>query len=156
MSGDNGIYPYKPNKAACIIAAALFGLSATYHLFQLVRSRAWFYTSFVVGASSKSQLGLDSVHTLISVSDDGRIHLPLHFCWIPCRFGAVHWAILIHHLASFALRRYDIHDIRPSRPFRQCYRSFDHPSNIGHQGVRLWRRGFFLHAGWRRRYDGAS
>ena len=53
MVNSNGIYLYTPNKAACIIAAGLFGLSAAYHLFQLLRSRAWFYTPFVVGAISE-------------------------------------------------------------------------------------------------------
>jgi hypothetical protein len=52
MAGENGIYLYTPSKPACLIAAGLFGVSAAYHLFQLVRSRAWFYTSFVVGALS--------------------------------------------------------------------------------------------------------
>ncbi|KAF2799666.1 RTA1 like protein [Melanomma pulvis-pyrius CBS 109.77] len=50
MAGDNGIYPYKPNKNVAIGACALFGISALYHLFQMVRRRAWFYTSFVIGA----------------------------------------------------------------------------------------------------------
>lgn len=50
MAGEHGIYPYAPSKPACIIAAVLFGLSAAYHLFQLLKSRAWFYSSLVVGA----------------------------------------------------------------------------------------------------------
>lgn len=54
MAGDNGIYPYTPSKPACLIAAGLFGLSAAYHVFQLFRSRAWFYTSFVIGSLSES------------------------------------------------------------------------------------------------------
>ncbi|KAJ8110332.1 hypothetical protein OPT61_g6800 [Boeremia exigua] len=50
MAGDNGIYLYTPSKEACVIAAGLFGGSALFHIFQLFRSRAWFYTSFVVGS----------------------------------------------------------------------------------------------------------
>jgi hypothetical protein len=52
MAEDNGIYLYAPSKIACIIAIGLFGISAAYHLFQLIRSKAWFYTSFVVGSLS--------------------------------------------------------------------------------------------------------
>ena len=53
MAGDNGIYPYKPNKAIAVLAAILFGASMVYHIFQMIRKRAWFYISFVVGAISK-------------------------------------------------------------------------------------------------------
>jgi hypothetical protein len=54
MAGDNGIYPYKPNKNITLVAVALFGLSAIYHLVHMIRKRAWFYSSFVVGAMSKN------------------------------------------------------------------------------------------------------
>lgn len=64
MSGEHGIYQYAPSKPACILAAGLFGLSALYHLFQLIRSRAWFYTSLVVGALSKSSLDCLNVPVL--------------------------------------------------------------------------------------------
>jgi hypothetical protein len=56
MAGDNGIYPYKPNKNITLVAAALFGLSAIYHMIQMIRKRAWFYTSFVIGGLSKDSL----------------------------------------------------------------------------------------------------
>lgn len=66
MAGENGFYPYEPSRPACLIAAGLFGLSAVYHIFQLLRSRAWFYTSLVIGALSKSQLCLSNAHALTS------------------------------------------------------------------------------------------
>ncbi|KAH8587379.1 RTA1 like protein-domain-containing protein [Bisporella sp. PMI_857] len=47
---DNGIYAYKPNSTACIAAAILFGGSAIYHVFQMLRKKTWFYTPLVVGA----------------------------------------------------------------------------------------------------------
>ncbi|PSN66365.1 RTA1 like protein [Corynespora cassiicola Philippines] len=50
MAGENGIYPYKPNQAAAIVFTIGFGASAIYHLFQMCRSRAWFYSSFTVGS----------------------------------------------------------------------------------------------------------
>lgn len=50
MASDNGLYAYEPNKAAAIVFAIAFGLSAVYHLFQMIRGRAWFYTSFTIGS----------------------------------------------------------------------------------------------------------
>ncbi|KAH7399752.1 RTA1 like protein-domain-containing protein [Cadophora sp. MPI-SDFR-AT-0126] len=46
----NGIYPYKPNSAICIAVAILFGGSAIYHIFQMIRKKTWFYTPLVVGS----------------------------------------------------------------------------------------------------------
>lgn len=53
MAGQNGIYLYEPSLAAAIIAAIAFGTSAVYHLIQMIRKRAWFYSSLTVGAFSK-------------------------------------------------------------------------------------------------------
>jgi len=53
MATDNGIYPYKPNGPVCIVMALLFGISAGYHLFQMIRKKTWFYTPLVVGAISE-------------------------------------------------------------------------------------------------------
>ena len=84
MAGDSGIYPYQPNKAACLIAAGLFGLSAAYHLFQLLRTRAFLYTSFVVGALSMAYIECLHTHMLIVASDDGRLCLPIYIRRIAC------------------------------------------------------------------------
>ena len=54
MTGQTGIYLYEPSQAGAIIAASAFGISATYHLFQMIRKRAWFYGSLTVGSFSKS------------------------------------------------------------------------------------------------------
>jgi hypothetical protein len=54
MAGQTGIYLYEPSRAGAIIAASAFGISAIYHLFQMVRKRAWFYGSLTVGSFSKS------------------------------------------------------------------------------------------------------
>lgn len=53
MAGQTGIYLYEPSRAGAIIAASAFGISATYHLFQMIRKRAWFYGSLTVGSFSK-------------------------------------------------------------------------------------------------------
>lgn len=50
---DNGIYEYKPNQSATIAMAALFGVSAVYHLIVMVNKKTWFYISLVAGAVSK-------------------------------------------------------------------------------------------------------
>lgn len=52
QAGNNGLYPYSPSEVGAILFAGLFGLSTLYHLFQMIRGRAWFYTAFVVGAIS--------------------------------------------------------------------------------------------------------
>jgi hypothetical protein len=54
--GPNGLYPYAPSKPGAIIFAALFGLSALIHLFQMIKGRAWFYTAFVLGSISNFPL----------------------------------------------------------------------------------------------------
>jgi hypothetical protein len=54
MAGQNGIYLYEPNRVGAIIAAGTFGISAIYHLIQMIRKRAWFYSSLTVGSFSKS------------------------------------------------------------------------------------------------------
>ncbi|KAG4442942.1 hypothetical protein IFR05_001555 [Cadophora sp. M221] len=46
----NGIYPYKPNSSICIVVAILFGGSALYHIFQMIRKKTWFYTPLIVGS----------------------------------------------------------------------------------------------------------
>ncbi|KAG4411841.1 hypothetical protein IFR04_015025 [Cadophora malorum] len=50
MATDNGIYPYTPNGPVCVVMAMLFGISAGFHLFQMIRKKTWFYTPLVVGA----------------------------------------------------------------------------------------------------------
>jgi len=51
---DNGIFEYKPSQIAAIVFAALFGVSALYHLWMMIRKKTWFYISFNVGAFSAS------------------------------------------------------------------------------------------------------
>ncbi|KAF7859690.1 hypothetical protein EAF04_008769 [Stromatinia cepivora] len=50
IEDDKGIYPYKPNSKICIVAAILFGSSAFFHVWQMLRKRTWFYTPLLVGA----------------------------------------------------------------------------------------------------------
>lgn len=50
---DTGIYPYKPNSKICIVAALLFGGSALFHVWQMLRKKTWFYTPLVVGSLSE-------------------------------------------------------------------------------------------------------
>ncbi|KAH7410432.1 RTA1 like protein-domain-containing protein [Phaeosphaeria sp. MPI-PUGE-AT-0046c] len=50
MAVQHGLYLYEPNQIATIVAAGAFGLSAIYHLFQMFRKKAWFYSSLTVGS----------------------------------------------------------------------------------------------------------
>ncbi|KAH7349174.1 RTA1 like protein-domain-containing protein [Pyrenochaeta sp. MPI-SDFR-AT-0127] len=50
MADHNGVYLYKPSLTSAIIAAGVFGISALYHLFQVIRKKAWFYSSLTAGA----------------------------------------------------------------------------------------------------------
>jgi hypothetical protein len=47
-------YDYNPTKAGAIVAILCFGASAAYHIFQLVKMKCYFFTTFIVGAISKS------------------------------------------------------------------------------------------------------
>lgn len=51
--GDTGYYPYKPSSAGAIIFMLAFGGSALFHLWQMIKARAWFFTAFLVGALSE-------------------------------------------------------------------------------------------------------
>ncbi|EOA83029.1 uncharacterized protein SETTUDRAFT_67890, partial [Exserohilum turcica Et28A] len=47
---QHGIYLYEPSLPGAAIAAAVFGVSAIYHLLVMIRTRAWYYVPFTVGA----------------------------------------------------------------------------------------------------------
>lgn len=42
-------YHYTPSMAAAIIFILIFGGSALFHIYQLVRSRTWYFIPFVLG-----------------------------------------------------------------------------------------------------------
>lgn len=52
MSAKN-YYPYSPSLAAAAIFAALFALTTLFHLYQMVRTRTWFFTAFIIGGLCK-------------------------------------------------------------------------------------------------------
>ncbi|KAJ5645934.1 RTA-like protein [Penicillium lividum] len=43
------LYNYNPSGVAAIIFVALFGLTTLVHIFQMIKSRAWFFIPFIVG-----------------------------------------------------------------------------------------------------------
>lgn len=47
------LYYYTPSTAAAGIFIALFGLSAVYHFYQLMRTRTWFMIPFFIGGLRK-------------------------------------------------------------------------------------------------------
>jgi hypothetical protein len=49
---SSGYYPYEPSKAGATISMLLFGASAFVHLWQLFKTRTWFFSAFLIGAFS--------------------------------------------------------------------------------------------------------
>jgi hypothetical protein len=49
-------YRYHPSLAAAAVFMALFALTTTLHLYQMVRKQAWFLTPFIVGGVCKQDL----------------------------------------------------------------------------------------------------
>ncbi|KAH8691166.1 putative RTA1 domain protein [Talaromyces proteolyticus] len=47
--GSSGYYPYDPSKTGATIAMLLFGASAFFHLWQLIKTRTWFFSAFLIG-----------------------------------------------------------------------------------------------------------
>lgn len=49
MVRQNGTYLYEASLAGAIIAAGAFGINAVYHLAQMIRKKAWFYSFLTMG-----------------------------------------------------------------------------------------------------------
>ncbi|KAJ5681906.1 uncharacterized protein N7477_001846 [Penicillium maclennaniae] len=47
---DYNFYDYTPSKAGAIIAIICYGTSAGYHIFQLIKLKSFFFSTFIVGA----------------------------------------------------------------------------------------------------------
>ncbi|KAJ5636655.1 uncharacterized protein N7484_009968 [Penicillium longicatenatum] len=43
------LYNYDPSSSAAVAFAVIFGLSAAYHIWQVIRKRSWFFIPFVIG-----------------------------------------------------------------------------------------------------------
>ncbi|OGE49254.1 hypothetical protein PENARI_c022G12050 [Penicillium arizonense] len=48
--GDWSFYDYSPTKVGAVIAIICYGISAGYHVFQLVKMKCYFFTTFTIGA----------------------------------------------------------------------------------------------------------
>ncbi|PLB54150.1 putative RTA1 domain protein [Aspergillus steynii IBT 23096] len=48
--GSWSLYDYEPSKPAALVAILAYALSSIYHIYQLVQLKAYFFTSFIVGA----------------------------------------------------------------------------------------------------------
>jgi hypothetical protein len=51
--GDWSFYDYSPTRVGAVIAIICYGISAGYHVFQLVKMRCYFFTTFIIGAISE-------------------------------------------------------------------------------------------------------
>jgi CRISPR/Cas system-associated protein Csm6 len=47
------LYNYDPSSSAAVAFAVIFGLSAAYHIWQVIRKRSWFFIPFVIGVMCK-------------------------------------------------------------------------------------------------------
>lgn len=50
---DFKLYRYTPSLVAAILFTVLFVLATFYHLYQVVRTRAWYFIVFVIGGACK-------------------------------------------------------------------------------------------------------
>lgn len=118
------LYAYTPSKNVALAAAALFGLSATYHLITMLRKKTYFYTAMVVGGYSKSSIKLlllsNGPILIHGPSDDCRLCRPISLSKRYCKHNALLYAISPHYPSTFSLRSNYLHDIRPYRLIRQC------------------------------------
>jgi len=46
---DFQLYRYTPSIPAAVIFVVLFLLTTAYHFYQLIKSRSWYFSAFVVG-----------------------------------------------------------------------------------------------------------
>jgi len=51
-------YHYDPNLPAAIIFAVLFALSSSFHCFQLIKTKTWFYIPMLIGGLCKAPLNI--------------------------------------------------------------------------------------------------
>ena len=49
---SSSLYDYEPSKPAAVVAILAYALSSIYHIYQLVQLKAYFFTTFIVGAIS--------------------------------------------------------------------------------------------------------
>lgn len=56
------LYHYNPSAGAAVAFAAVFGLTTVLHIWQLGRSRAWYFIPFLIGCLC------ESIHILIDYS----------------------------------------------------------------------------------------
>lgn len=67
--GEFVFYHYDPSLPAAVIFISLFSITSLLHLYQLIRSRAWYFIPFLAGCVCKfphSSLGLLKFDRLVS------------------------------------------------------------------------------------------
>lgn len=152
-----GIYPYKPNSKVCIVAAILFGGSAFFHVWQMLRKRTWFYTPFVVGSISEFFRFSSIIFNVTdSSSDDSWLYRQILFRKVARQYDAVHSTISLHHSPALPLRCHYLHDLWPNRRLCQHPRCIYNPAHSSHKDLCYWRCGCLPDASRRWWHDGSS
>jgi hypothetical protein len=79
--GDSGqhidfkLYRYTPSVAAAVIFIILFTITTAFHVWQLIKSRSWYFIAFVLGGICEYSSELDSAcvvtgikHTMLTIT----------------------------------------------------------------------------------------
>lgn len=56
MAGDKKVYEYDPSLAAAIVFLLFFIVTTSFHLYQMIRTKTWYFIAFVIGGFCKSFL----------------------------------------------------------------------------------------------------
>jgi hypothetical protein len=64
---DFKLYRYTPSVAAAVIFIILFIITTIFHLWQLIKSRSWYFIAFVLGGICEYYSELDSACVLMGI-----------------------------------------------------------------------------------------
>ncbi|KAJ5145194.1 hypothetical protein N7448_002586, partial [Penicillium atrosanguineum] len=99
---DWSFYDYTPSKVGAIIAIICFGFSAGYHVFQLIKLKSFFFSTFIVGAI---MMTLGYIFRAVSSGDTTAIgpYIAQNVCILlpPSLYGATIYMIY-GHIVLFA------------------------------------------------------
>lgn len=65
---DFQLYRYTPSLAAAVIFVVLFVLTTAYHIYQVVKCRAWYFTAFVLGGVCEFSLCMRSTPSPVKLT----------------------------------------------------------------------------------------
>jgi hypothetical protein len=54
MPADHKVYNYDPSEAAAVVFLISFIVTTLFHLYQMIRTKTWYFIAFVIGGFCKS------------------------------------------------------------------------------------------------------